>query len=193
MIHSVKLSEQDGLQVLRVERPQEVLAYRPSFVGAYQTIFAEAPYYERFFPNEAEAVLRRCLQTPGHISLLVVRGATQVVGFAMGVPLASRQDVYRDMGGLLPVAHTFYLAELGVLPEFRNRGLGAMLVQKRLEMIDKKVFSHVVLRTSTSQEEGPKLYERAGFEDIGVYQEVSARRIDGSVRTDRRLFFSKVL
>ena len=189
----MNISERDGLCILRVERPQQVLAYRPSFVGAYQTIFAEAPYYERFFPNEAEGVLQRCLQTPGHISLLVVRGATQVVGFAMGVPLSSRQDVYREMGGLLPVAHTFYLAELGILPEYRRKGLGAELVAKRLALIDRKVFSHVVLRNSTNINVSENIYKHAGFEDIGVYQEVSSRRIDGGVRTDRRRFLSKVL
>jgi ribosomal protein S18 acetylase RimI-like enzyme len=193
MIQNVKLSEQDGLQVLLVERPQEVLAYRPSFVGAYQTIFAEAPYLERVFPNEAEGVLQRCLQTQGHITILVIRGATQVVGFAMGVPLVARQDVFRDMGGLLPVNHTFYLAELGVLPGFRNRGLGALLLQKRLDLIDHKVFSHVVLRTSSNKTVSQKIYSDAGFEDIGLYQEVSARRVDGGVRTDRRLFLSKTL
>ena len=111
----------------------------------------------------------------------------------MGVPLASRQDVYREMGGLLPVAHTFYLAELGVLPSYRSRGLGSLLIQKRLEAIDPKIFSHVVLRTSTSLDVSTNLYQQAGFEDIGVYQEVSSRRVDGGVRTDRRLFLSKVL
>ena len=58
------------MTVLRVENPQEMLAYRPSFVGAYQTIFSQAPYYERFFPNEAEAVLQRGLETPSQITLL---------------------------------------------------------------------------------------------------------------------------
>ena len=190
---AVKLRDYNDLTVLRVERPQEMLAYRASFVGAYQTIFAQAPYYERFFPSEAAAVMQRSLETPNQITLLVVRGATQVVGFAMGVPLASRQDVAREMGGLLPVAHTFYLSELGVLPKHRRHGLGAMLIQERLNIIDPKVFSHVLLRTSASIGNSQNLYQDAGFEDIGVYQEVSARRTDGSVRSDRRLFFSKVL
>ena len=190
---TVKLREYSDLTVLRVERPQEMLAYRPSFVGAYQTIFAQAPYYERFFPNEAAGVMQHCLETQGQITLLVVRGATQVVGFAMGVPLQSRQDVAREMGGLLPVSHTFYLSELGVLPQHRRAGLGAMLIQERLQLIDPKVFSHVVLRTSASIGNSENLYQDAGFEDIGVYQEVSARRTDGSVRSDRRVFFSKVL
>ena len=189
----VKLFDHNGMTVLRVESPQEMLAYRPSFVGAYQTIFAQAPYFERFFPNDAEAVLQRGLETPSQITLLVTRGATQVVGFAMGVPLSYRRDVAREMGGLLPEAHTFYLSELGVLPRYRHSGLGAMLIRERLKLIDPKVFSHVVLRTSASPEVSQTLYLDAGFEDIGVYQEVSSRRIDGSVRSDLRLFFSKTL
>lgn len=68
-----------------------------------------------------------------------------------------------------------------------------MLIRERLNLIDPKVFSNVVLRTSASPEVSQSLYLDAGFEDIGVYQEVSFRRIDGSVRSDRRLFFSKTL
>jgi GNAT superfamily N-acetyltransferase len=180
-------------QILRIERPQALLAYRPSFVGAYQTIFADPPYDERVFPNEAQGVLALSLQTPGNITLMVVRGATQVIGFAMGVPLVARPDIYRDMGGLLPVAHTFYFSELGVLPAFRNKGLGALLLQERLKAVDPHVFSHVVLRTTANQDVSQKIYNAAGFEDIGVVQEVSARRMDGGVRTDRRLLLSKTL
>ena len=64
---------------------------------------------------------------------------------------------------------------------------------ERIKLIDPKVFSHVVLRTSASPEVTQSLYLDAGFEDIGVYQEVSFRRTDGSVRSDRRLFFAMTL
>jgi len=180
-------------RILRIERPQSLLAFRPSFVGAYQTIFSAPPYSERVFPNEAEGVLAHSLQTPGNITLLVVRGATEVLGFAMGVPLAARPDIFRDMGGLMPVAHTFYLSELGVLPAYRKLGLGGLLLQERLNEIDTQVFSHTVVRITANQDISRKIYETAGFEDIGVVQEVSARRMDGGVRTDRRLLLSKSL
>ena len=81
-------------------------------------------------------------------SAFLWRGATQL-SVAMGVPLVSRQDVYREMGGLLPVNHTFYLADQ-VLPSYRHKGLGAHLIQQRLEAIDREIYSHVVLRISTS-------------------------------------------
>jgi ribosomal protein S18 acetylase RimI-like enzyme len=193
MIPNVDPLQHFDCQILRVERPQALLAYRPSFVGAYQTIFADPPYSERVFPNEAESVLALSLQTPGNITLLVVRGATQIIGFAMGVPLAARPDIYRDMGGLMPVSHTFYLSELGVLPAYRNQGLGALLLQERLQAIDTHVFSHAVLRTTANKDVSQRIYDAAGFEDIGVVQEVSARRMDGGVRTDRRLLLSKSL
>ncbi len=189
----MELLEQDGIRLLKVERPEEVIPYRAGFVGAYQTIFRGAPYHEMFSPSEAEGVLMRILSTPGHLTILAVRGRTKVVGFGCGVPLVSRPDVYRDMHGLLPLQHTFYLAELGILPQYRGRGIGRLLVEKRLEMVDPQVYTHVVLRTSARNDLAYQLYEKMEFEDMGVYQEVASRRVNGSVRTDRRLFLSRVL
>lgn len=187
------LEERGDVRILRLSRPEQVIPYRPSFVGAYQTIFAEPPYRERFYPSEAEAVLNLVLQTPDHIALMATRGATGVAGFGFAVPLVSRPHVAREMQGLLPIQHTFYLAELGVLGEHRNNGLGRSLVEHRLAAIDRQKFTHVVLRTSTSRDGGYELYTRLGFEDIGVYMEVPARRTSGQVTTDRRLFLSLVL
>jgi len=186
-------SKQEELQIARVQRPQQVVAWRASFVGAYQTIFSEPPYNERFYPSEAQGVLQRSLQTPGNITLFAVRGRASVVGFGFAVPLASRPAVARHMHGLLPVEHTFYLAELGVLNSWRGHGLGGRLIEERLRLIDRDRYSHVVLRTSATRHAAYELYANQGFEDIGVYMEVSSRRVDGSVSTDRRLFLSKVL
>lgn len=180
-------------QIVRIQRPEQAVAWRASFVGAYQTIFSEPPYNERFYPNEAQGVLQRSLQTPGNITLLAIRGRSSVVGFGFAVPLASRPSVAQHMHGLLPVEHTFYLAELGVLSTYRGHGLGNRLIQERLAMIDRERFSHVVLRTSATRHAAFDLYANLGFEDIGVYMEVSSRRNDGSVSTDRRLFLSKIL
>ena len=177
--------------IIRVESAAEVAPYRASFVGAYQTVWSEPPYNEEFYPYEAEAVLRRQLQTPGHITLLAVRGLSTVVGFGFAVALRHRADVLRELTGLLPTSHTMYLAELGILPAWRGKGLGGTLVDERLQLIDCKKYSHVLLRTSTST--GYELYTERSFEDMGVYMEVRSRRVDGSVSTDRRLFLSRVL
>ena len=78
----VVLSERpDGIRIIRVESLEEGLQYRTSFAGAYQDIFSEPPYEERFRPSEAMGVLRNCLETPEQITLLAVKGRSRVVGF----------------------------------------------------------------------------------------------------------------
>jgi hypothetical protein len=75
------LSERaDGTRILRIATPDDALPYWASFAGAYQTIFSEPPYNERFFPSEAQAVLRSTLEIEGNITLLAVRGRATVVG-----------------------------------------------------------------------------------------------------------------
>lgn len=187
------LEQRGPLRVLRLEDADEALRYRAGFVGAYQTVFSGPPYNERFFPSEAASVLRRAVETPDHIVLVVVKGRSSVVAFGIGVPLSSRPDVSRSMQGLVPAEHSFYLAELGVLNQYRSQGLGKMLVEHRLRLIDRQKYSHVLLRTSLRRDGAMSIYEELGFEDMGVYMEVASRRTDGSVRTDRRLFLSRVL
>ena len=183
----------DGIRLVRITRPEEVIAYRASFAGAYQDVFSEPPYSERISPSEAESALSRYLQVPEHVTLLALQGRSKVVGFGIAVPLVARPEIARELRGLIPVQHTFYLAELGVLESQRARGLGTSLVKVRLGLIDRHRYSHVVLRTSAVRNASYEMYMRLGFDDMGVYMEVPARRADGTVKTDRRLFLSRVL
>ena len=173
--------------------PEELGRWRPAFVGAYQTIFEGEPYFERFHIDDAEAVYRKLTSVPGNITLLAVKGESTIVGFGMGIPLANKPDVARNLTGLAPVPHAFYFAELGVMQDYRARGLGRTLVQERLKLIDTERFSHVILRVAASRNASYDMYLSMGFEDMGVYMEVTSMRTDGRVTTDRRLFMCCVI
>ena len=56
------LERSDGRRIIQLLGPEEASPYLASFVGAYQTIFSEPPYNERFSPEEAAGVLMSCLQ-----------------------------------------------------------------------------------------------------------------------------------
>ena len=99
----VLLERDDGIRIVRLTSSTDALAYRAGFAGVYQTVFAEAPYNERFYPSEAQAVLRSHLENQDSIVLLAVKGISQVVGFGLAVPVMSRADVTRELRGLLPV------------------------------------------------------------------------------------------
>jgi ribosomal protein S18 acetylase RimI-like enzyme len=101
--------------------------------------------------------------------------------------------VAAELAGLVPHKHTYYLAELGVVEAFRGRGLGRVLINERIKLMDPKRYSHIVLRVSAERHFSTDLYESMGFVDMGVYMDVSNRRVDGTVSNDRRLFMSRVL
>jgi GNAT superfamily N-acetyltransferase len=183
----------DGVTIARLDVPADGEAWRAAFVGAYQAVWSEPPYDERHSPDEAAAVLRRALELSDNITLLAHRPSGVVVGFAMAFPVAAKYGVVRDIRGLLPIEHTMYFAELGVVEAWRGKGLGRQLVELRLGLVDRRRFSHVVLRTSAARNEAYEMYRALGFEDTGVYMEVAARRNDGSTRTDRRLFLALTL
>lgn len=189
----IVLERPDGIRIIRISNPEEALPYQASFAGAYQDIFSEPPYNERYFPSEAQGILRRYLSSAENICLFAIRGRSKVVGFGIGVPAVSKPDIARDLRGLLPVPHTYYLAELGVLESARNKGIGKSLVAHRLELVDHQKYTHVVLRVSAVRNRSYDMYLEMGFDDIGVYTEVHSRRTDGRVSTDRRLFLSKLL
>lgn len=183
----------DGISIRRILTPDDVAQWRGGFIGAYQTIFSGHPYYERFYPSEAEGIWHKLTATPNNVSLVATRGIDEVVGFGIGIPLTAKEPVAKELTGLVPIPHTFYLAELGVLDRWRGRQVGRTLVRERLRYIDPNRFSHAVLRVSTNHAASIAMYRAMGFDEMGVYMEVSAMRIDGRVTSDRRQFLSAVL
>jgi ribosomal protein S18 acetylase RimI-like enzyme len=187
------ITELEEITIRRVASPEEGMRWRPGFIGAYQTIFSGFPYFERFFPSEAEGVYQKLTSTPGQVTLLATMGDSSVVGFGVGIPLKGMASVAQELDGLVPIRHTFYLAELGVLPKYRGKHIGRTLVRERLRLIDRACYSHVLLRVSTNNTPSSEMYRAMGFEDMGVYMDVNSMRTDGRVSTDRRFFMSHVL
>ncbi len=186
------IAELDDVAIRRITTPEEIARWRAGFIGTYQTVFSSFPYFERFYPSEAEGAYLRLTSVEGNITLLATRGETQVVGFGIAIPLLAKPGVATHLTGLVPPRHTFYLAELGVLEAYRGRRIGRTMVRERLRLIPER-YQHVVLRVSMNHTPSGEMYKAMGFEEMGVYQDVSAMRTDGKVTTDRRMFLSKVL
>lgn len=181
------------LTLRHLSTAEELAPFRAGFIGAYQTVFSGFPYHERFYPAEAEGIFRKLTETPDHVTILVTRGTSQVIGFGVGVPLKHKLDIAPELTGLVPVRHTFCLAELGVLPQYRRSGLGQKLIRERMLRIDRTKYSHVVVRVPEKQPLTQQLYEEMGFEEMGVHMSVRSMRTDGRVTTDRRHFLCCVL
>jgi GNAT superfamily N-acetyltransferase len=172
---------------------QDAEPWRAAFAGAYQVVWSDPPYDEYFQSEEAEGVLKRSLQIPENLTLIAVRDPGLVVAFGFAAPVQAFPVVAREIRGLLPLENTYYFSELGVLERYRGSKLGRQLVELRLSTLNRQKFHTALLRISARRDHAYEMYLRLGFEDTGVYTEVSSRRSDGATRTDRRVYLSKVL
>jgi len=181
----------DGLEIHRVDSPEEVEGYRDSFARAYVRVFAEPPYQEQFTEAEAARLWDRLVGDEDDV-VLVVLDQGEVAGFAIATPLPEVADVARELAGLVPPRHTMYLAELGVVPEQSGERLRRLLAHLRLKLIDEDLYSHVVLRAPAGFIEIVEMYRELGFTEMGVSMQVSHLRTDGQVRSDERFFMGRV-
>lgn len=186
-------NEGPSYRLERIRNAADADPWRDAFVDAYRTIFADAPYHEDFSESEAARALTRLLRSQGHVTLFALDESEQLAAFAAAVPLSARPDIMRELTGLVPPRHTWYFAELGVRSSHRRHGLGRKLIAERLRLIEEEAATHVVMRVAEDDSAAREIYLSMGFEDMGVYMEVPARRVDGTVTTDRRLFLSRVL
>lgn len=182
----------DGVAIHRVTSEAEADGFRDGFVAAYRRVFAQPPYEEDFTADEADAIWQRLTRARDNITLIALCEG-EVVAFGSAIPLAADPDVARELAGLVPVRHTMYLAELGVLAPYRSRDLARKLVNLRLKLIDKEKYAHVVLRAVEGKNEALKMYRALDFTDMGVSMDVTSKRVDGDMRTDERHFMSRVL
>lgn len=182
----------DATQIVRIETPQAAAEFREGFAAAYVDIFSADPYFEDISLKQARSVYDAMLDFPDSICLIAISGDS-VVGFGIAVPLACIRSVSQALVGLVSPRHTYYLAELGVCASHRGKGLGRALIFERLRCMDSQRYSNVVLRVSENKNTSLELYRSMGFEDMGVAMDVMGRRVDGTERTDRRVFLSRVL
>ena len=183
---------ESGIAIRQIQSREEADRWRDGVVAGYIKVFSGFPYYERWYPAEAERIYDTLLSTPGSV-VLVATVNHEVAGFAAAIPLVHKPSVANQLTGLVPLRHTFYLAELGVLEEYRGRRIGRTLVRERIRRIDRNQYSHVVLRISANNTPSGEMYKALGFTDMGVYMDVHSVRTDGERKSDRRLFLSRVL
>jgi [ribosomal protein S18]-alanine N-acetyltransferase len=66
------------------------------------------------------------------------------------------------------VADQIHINNLAVRPELRKRGVGRMLLRRALEEAERMGVVHATLEVRRSNEAARRLYEGAGFRQVGV-------------------------
>lgn len=153
----------------------------------YRDAFGKAPYYEQFTDEEINEIFKAYIERG---VLIVTRGNDSVVtGFVAGLPLDEEPRVSEITRPFLASAiNPWYFADLGVQENLRRRSMGKTMTRRLLTEMQSDC---VVVRTSDNNLISQALFRNVGFQPMaGVFQEVEQERIDGTTRTDRRIFFT---
>lgn len=180
------------IEIKSVQNFEEIEPYLASFCQSYQVVFATPPYRERFYPLEVQNLVYNHLKGKEQSTLLALKGE-RVVAFGLASPVKNYPDIARRIRGLLPVNQTYYLVDLGVIPDCRRNGIAKQITDRHLIEMNLGRYSYVVLRASISEDPAHHLFKKMGFEDMGVYMDIHSRKIDGSTRKDQRMIFSKMV
>lgn len=125
---------------------------RPVF-DAYRDAFRERPR----FPNWTEQVWRHNFASGASfredLSLLLLEG-TEPVGFV----ICHVEEEAEVPGGL------GWIAQMGVRPSWRNRGLGRALLCEVLRSFQAHGLAWAALEVNVDNDRALRLYERRGFE-----------------------------
>ena len=178
--------------LLAIDNEEAFQPYLESFALAFQSVFTSPPYHEQFLLSEATALAEFHLETKQRWTLLALLDDT-VVGFGLACSLRNYPEISRHIHGLLPPKYTHYFAELGVLPEHRQQGLGKEITRQYINWVDQQPFNNVLMRISDTPTLANQMFVDLGFEDMGVSMEITSRKTDGTFRKDRRLFLSRLI
>ena len=70
-------------------------------------------------------------------------------------------------GGMYTVLDEGYVTNIGVLPEFRRRGIGAKIVNQLIDFSKEKALSFLSLEVRVSNMAAINPYKSFGFEEVG--------------------------
>ena len=155
----------------------------------YRLSFAEPPWEEEFGDQEIDEILLEGFRHP-ESQLFVARKGKRVVAFGIGFPLNYHHKVAEHLSGCpdFDNAKAMYMADVAVHPDFRGQGLGQLMIDTRLRNLPDWCES-VVMRTAREGSKSKPIYEKRNFNVlVGWDQLVMSKRLDGTERTDPRIF-----
>lgn len=130
---------------------------RASLIGAFEMAFSDSPYGENFDYDTMESFMEGTEEKDYEGRLALSDG--KVIGFAWGYRVESDmtqefpeelQDTETDFFD----GETYYFEELGVLPDYRDRGIGKKLKRQEVEQVRQRDdISRGLMRTQYNGEE----------------------------------------
>ncbi|MFA5753773.1 MAG: GNAT family N-acetyltransferase [Patescibacteria group bacterium] len=185
-----------SIKIIRVIEDQ--LLQRIGFSLVYKSVFAEAPYFETYTDDwVAENVWYMHLRN-GYIVLAL--SGEKVIGLGCSIRLTKiipndpnievKNFLFQRDNIPINLSRTCYMSEIAVLPDYRSKGIGRSLIQRRFILAKTDGMSYFIMRTAQSGSMSENLYLNLGAKDAGIVQDISdhAEKINSSSRFRKYLY-----
>jgi histidine racemase len=185
----VKGSEAYAVEEVRDEKQLDNSLTKGNLNNLYRECFGGPPYYEQFSDEEIKAIFSEYVRDG---RLFIARDKGDIVGFGASLPLSSVSEIDSIIAKTSNIdrSNCWYMADLGVKPEYRSNGIARKMVAERIAAAPED--ATILMRTSINNIASQTLYRSQGFQQIeGAYQDVERTRTDGQVISDKRLFLAK--
>lgn len=187
--------ELSGLKIAWLKsKGQLVEAKQAGLYDLYCDIFAEPPYCEKFAAGEVSDYFNEMVAQGGYVFMASrVRKATRdnLVAFTASIPLSAKKNVLDVVQGYVPTDKASYFAEDAVISSLRRMGISRVMKKILLVSNANAGFGNMILRTSAESQIQIAASEELGALRIGeLTQDVDSLRLDGTVKSDKRVFFN---
>ena len=114
------------------------------------------------YAEEIANIEKHCFSTPWTKEQIISSNDSTVFF------LAKIEEKCVGYGGMYTVLSEGYVTNIGVLPEYRKKGIGQRLLDKLLDYSKENKLSFLSLEVRVSNSAAIFLYEKNGFRKIGV-------------------------
>lgn len=161
----------------------------------YKDIFAEAPYFEKFSIDEVKDYFTEIFKKGGIILTAYTPQKNKndiITAFTASIPLKEKPSVAEITSPYVDVDTTCYLAEDAVIPERRRQGISRSMKGLLLSFNREAGFKTALLRTSadSSNNQLPAVKQLGAKQINNLEQEVDSLKLDGNIKSDKRVFFT---
>lgn len=187
--------KQTGLTIVRLKTRDELAAAgRLGLYDAYCDIFAEAPYREKFNPQDVKNYFEEMREGGGIIfaAFQYRKGGSLLLrAFNASTDISQKPAVLDYVRAALNSPDkSAYFAEDAVMPEQRRQGISRAMKYLLLSANSAFGYENMLLRTSADSANQIAASKQLGAVQIeGLSQDVESLRLDGTTRPDRRVFF----
>tara|TARA_B100001093_G_scaffold241005_1_gene230761 strand:- start:49678 stop:50550 length:873 start_codon:yes stop_codon:yes gene_type:complete len=183
LINIIQIKEQNA-------EDEKYIEFTRQAINLYLEIFSDPPYYEHFEFTDIEKEFYQYINDGCFILAIIDNKSVGFICSSNGLEHISRTIEERMRLDGINCERDTYISELGVSAQHRGKGIAKKLIDTFMNINQEK---NMFLRTGLhNNDQVIRLYEKYGFKQTDITEDVTSQRINGEFSYDTRFYMIKI-